>query len=198
MAGGVSRDHSGRCARGGSVLRLLQRAVLCQLVWVPVATTEQAPGADVRAYPSFAFFEPFDLEREGYSTVMGEPARALLRRKMESRGYRLDPEQPAPRINLIAVAAQRSHEGPPISLGLGIGIGGGNTRGGIGLGLPIGGGGSRGRSRLPGAIAIDVVDVQAKRVILSGSVGIGRVSRNGEREALEAALSKVIAAWPPR
>ena len=177
---------------------VLALATLSGCASVPVATTEQAPGADVRAYPSFAFFEPFDLEREGYSTVMGEDARALLRREMESRGYRLDPEQPALRINLIAAAAERSHEGPQISLGLGFGIGGGNSRGGIGLGLPIGSSGSRERSRLPGAIAIDVVDVQAKRVIWSGSVDIGRVARNGERQALETALVKLIAALPPR
>ena len=31
VAGGVSRSHSGRCARGGSVVRFLQRAVLCEV-----------------------------------------------------------------------------------------------------------------------------------------------------------------------
>jgi hypothetical protein len=177
---------------------LLATATLSGCASVPVATTEQAPGADVRAYPSFAFFEPFDLEREGYSKRMGEDARAFLRREMEARGYRLDPENPGLRINLISAAAERSHEGPQISLGLGIGIGGGNTRGGIGVGLPISGGGTTERSRLPGALAIDVVDVQAKRVVWSGSVDVGRVSRNGEREALEAALGRMMATLPQR
>jgi len=31
VAGGVSRGHSGRCARGGSVVRFLQRAVLFEV-----------------------------------------------------------------------------------------------------------------------------------------------------------------------
>jgi len=31
VAGGVSRGHSGRCARGGSVVRFLQRVVLCEV-----------------------------------------------------------------------------------------------------------------------------------------------------------------------
>ena len=31
MAGGVSRGHSGRCARGGAVVRFLLRAVLCEV-----------------------------------------------------------------------------------------------------------------------------------------------------------------------
>jgi len=29
VPGGLSRGHSGRCARGGSVVRFLQRAVFC-------------------------------------------------------------------------------------------------------------------------------------------------------------------------
>jgi len=31
VAGGMSRGISGRCARGGSVVRFLQRAVLCEV-----------------------------------------------------------------------------------------------------------------------------------------------------------------------
>ena len=31
LAGGVSRGRGGRCARGGSVVRFLQRAVLCEV-----------------------------------------------------------------------------------------------------------------------------------------------------------------------
>ena len=31
MPGGVSRGHSGRCARGGAVVLLLPRAVLCEV-----------------------------------------------------------------------------------------------------------------------------------------------------------------------
>ena len=31
VAGGVSRGHGGRCARGGSVVRFLQRVVLCEV-----------------------------------------------------------------------------------------------------------------------------------------------------------------------
>jgi len=31
VAGGLSRGHSGRCARGGSVVRFLPRAVLCEV-----------------------------------------------------------------------------------------------------------------------------------------------------------------------
>ena len=162
----------------------------------PIATVEQAPGADVRAYTTFAFFEPFDLEREGYGTMTGERARAVLRAEMEARGYRLDPENPALRINLIA-APDPAAERPKFSLGLGVGVGGGSTRGGLGVGIPIGGG-SRERSRLPGAIAIDVVDAQAKRVVWTGGVDVGRAGRDGEAEALDAALRRVMAAMPRR
>jgi len=31
VAGGLSRGHRGRCARGGSVVRFLKRAVLCEV-----------------------------------------------------------------------------------------------------------------------------------------------------------------------
>ena len=165
----------------------------------PIATVEQAPGADVRAYTTFAFFEPFDLEREGYGTMTGERARAVLRAEMEARGYRLDPENPALRINLIA-APDPAAERPKFSLGLGVGVGGGNTRGGLGVGIPLGGG-SRERSRLPGALSVDVVDVvdtAARRVVWTGSVDVGRTGRGGEREALDAALVRVMAAMPRR
>ncbi len=163
----------------------------------PIATAEQAPGADVRTYATFAFFEPLAMEREGYGTMAGERARAVLRREMESRGYRLDPENPALRINVIA-AARDGDGGPTFSLGLGVGVGGGNTRGGLGVGIPLGGSGSRERSRLPGAIAIDVVDTGAKRVVWTGGVDVPRVGRDGEAEAFEVALRRVMAALPSR
>ena len=163
----------------------------------PIATAEQAPGADVRTYATFAFFEPLAMERDGYGTMAGERARAVLRREMESRGYRLDPENPALRINVIA-AARDSEGSPTFSLGLGVGVGGGNTRGGLGVGIPLGGSGSRERSRLPGAIAIDVVDTGAKRVVWTGGVDVPRVGRDGEAEAFEVALRRVMAALPSR
>jgi hypothetical protein len=163
----------------------------------PIATAEQAPGADVRTYATFAFFEPLAMERDGYGTMAGERARAVLRREMESRGYRLDPENPALRINVIA-AARDGDGGPTFSLGLGVGVGGGNTRGGLGVGIPLGGSGSRERSRLPGAIAIDVVDTGAKRVVWTGGVDVPRVGRDGEAEAFEVALRRVMAALPSR
>jgi hypothetical protein len=163
----------------------------------PIATAEQAPGADVRTYATFAFFEPLAMERDGYGTMAGERARAVLRREMESRGYRLDPENPALRINVIA-AARDGDGGPAFSLGLGVGVGGWNTRGGLGVGIPLGGSGSRERSRLPGAIAIDVVDTGAKRVVWTGGVDVPRVGRDGEAEAFEVALRRVMAALPSR
>ncbi|MCZ8165697.1 DUF4136 domain-containing protein [Silanimonas sp.] len=159
-----------------------------------IATAEQAPGADVRTYATFAFFEPLAMERDGYGTMAGERARAVLRREMESRGYRLDPENPALRINVIA-AARDSEGGPTFSLGLGVGVGVG---GGLGVGIPLGGSGSRERSRLPGAIAIDVVDTGAKRVVWTGGVAVPRVGRDGEAEAFEVALRRVMAALPSR
>lgn len=163
----------------------------------PIATAEQAPGADVRTYATFAFFEPLAMEREGYGTMAGERARAVLRREMESRGYRLNPENPALRINVIA-AARGDDAGASFSLGLGVGVGGGSTRGGLGVGIPLGGAASRERSRLPGAIAIDVVDAGARRVVWTGGVDVPRVGRDGEAEAFEAALRRVMAALPSR
>lgn len=177
-----------------ALLAAVVAAALPGCASAPIATVEQAPGADVRAYATFAFFEPFDLEREGYGTLVGERARAVLRGGMEARGYRLDPENPALRINLIA-APDPAAERPKFSLG--VGVGGGSTRGGIGVGIPLGGG-SRERSRLPGALSVDVVDTAARRVVWTGSVDVGRTGRGGEREALEDALVRVMAAMPRR
>lgn len=164
----------------------------------PVVTAEQAPGVDLTTYPTFAFFEPFDLEREGYGTFAGERARAVLRREMESRGYRLDPENPSVRLNLIAAPPERARGSSNVSLGLGLGFGGGSTRGSVGLGVPLGGSGPRTPSRYPGALAVDVVEVSAKRVVWSGSVDVARSGRDGERRAFEEALIRVMAGLPPR
>lgn len=180
-----------------SLLAAIVAVALPGCASTPIATAEQAPGADVRTYATFAFFEPLAMEREGYGTMAGERARAVLRREMESRGYRLDPESPALRINVIA-ASREGDGGSSFSLGLGVGIGGSNTRGGLGVGIPLGGSGSRERSRLPGAIAIDVVDAEAKRVVWTGGVDVPRVGRDGEAEAFEVALRRVMAALPSR
>lgn len=175
----------------------LALATLSGCASVPVATTEQAAGADVRAFATFAFFEPLAMEREGYGTMAGERARAVLRREMEARGYRLDPENPALRINLIAGAAERPRHAPQVSLGLGLGFGGGNTHGGLGIGLPIGGS-KRDASRMPAGIAVDLVDANARRVVWTGSVDLERTGRDGEAAALETALLRVMAGLPPR
>lgn len=171
-------------------------ATLAGCASAPVARSEQANDADVAAYPTFAFFEPLDFEREGYGTPAGERARAVLRREMEARGYRLDPEAPALRINVVAAAAERPRSGPQVSLGLGLGFGGGSTRGGLGIGLPLGG--QREASRLPAAVAIDLVDAQARRVVWTGGVDLERAGRDGEAEALETALRRIMAGLPPR
>ncbi len=180
-----------------SLLAAIVAVALPGCASTPIATAEQAPGADVRTYATFAFFEPLAMEREGYGTMACERARAVLRREMESRGYRLDPDNPALRINVIA-AASEGDGGSSFSLGLGVGVGGGNTRGGLGVGIPLGGSGSRERSRLPGAIAIDIVDAGAKRVVWTGGVDVPRVGRDGEAEAFEVALRRVMAALPSR
>ena len=180
-----------------SLLAVVVAASLPGCASTPIATAELAPGADVRTYATFAFFEPLAMERDGYGTMAGERARAVLRREMESRGYRLDPDNPALRINVIA-AAHGAEAGSSFSLGLGVGVGGGSTRGGLGVGIPLGGTGSRERSRLPGAMAIDVVDTRAKRVVWTGGVDVPRVGRDGEAEAFETALRRVMAALPAR
>lgn len=164
----------------------------------PTVTAEQAPGVDLSTYPTFAFFEPFDLEREGYGTFAGERARAVLRREMEARGYRLDPENPVVRLNLIAAPPERESGRSSFSVGLGLGFGGGSTRGSLGVGVPIGGSGSRAPSRYPGAVAVDVVEVAGKRVVWSGSIDVARSGRDGERQAFEDALVRVLAGLPPR
>jgi hypothetical protein len=157
---------------------------------------EQAPGAEVSAYASFAFYEPMALEREGYGTAAGERARAVLRREMEAKGYRLDPERPALRLNVVPAPAEAPRNTRPrLSLGLGTGFGSGRVSGGVGVGIPLGGG-SRDASRLPGALAVDVVDVAAKRVVWTGSVELPRVGRAAEGEALQAALERVMVAMP--
>lgn len=172
-------------------------ATLSGCASTPIASSEQAAGADVRAFSTFAFFEPLAMERDGYGTLAGERARAVLRAEMESRGYRLDPENPALRINLIAGAAERPRNAPQVSLGLGLGFGGGNTHGGLGIGLPIGGS-KRDASRMPAGIAVDLVDERARRVVWTGSVDLERVGRKGEAAALETALRRVMAGLPPR
>lgn len=157
---------------------------------------EQAPGAEVSHYATFAFYEPMALEREGYGTLAGERARAVLRRAMEAKGYRLDPERPALRLNVVPAPAEAPRGSrPSLSLGLGTGFGSGRVSGGVGVGIPLGGG-TRDTARLPGALAVDVVDVAARRVVWTGSVDLPRVGRGAEGEALQTALERVMLALP--
>ncbi|HAI59268.1 MAG TPA: hypothetical protein DCM32_05260 [Xanthomonadaceae bacterium] len=185
-------------ALAGALAASIAMLVLPGCATAPVATAEAAPGADVRQYATFAFFEPLALERGGYGTAVGERARAVIRREMESRGYRLDPDNPALRINVLAAVAEQPRSRPQVSLGLGLGFGGGSTRGGLGVDLPIGAAERSGMRRLPGGIAIDVVDDHARRVVWTGGVDLERTGRSGEQAALETALLRVMAGLPPR
>jgi len=191
--------RSSRALRGfACALALASAAALSGCASAPRVVADQAAGVDVAAYPSFAFFDPLGLEREGYSTLAGDRARTVLGQALEAKGYRFDREEPALRVNVLAALAQRESRGPKVSLGLGLGLGGGSTRGGIGLGLPLGGSKSQ-ESRLPAAVTLDLVDVAANRVVWSGSVALTRDElRQGDADALAAALSRLASTLPAR
>lgn len=197
MASSMAIDNAPR-HRGWLLAASIAALTLGGCATTPVAEFESATDADLSRYETFAFFEPLAMEREGFGTLAGERARAVLRREMESRGYRLDPGNPALRINVIAAAAPERAR-PQMSIGLGLGIGGGNTRGGVGIGVPIGGATPSTPSLgQPASLAVDIVDEQARRVVWTGSVGVERSGRGGYGAALEAALRRAMAGLPPR
>jgi len=184
--------------RAACALALASAAVLSGCASAPRIVADQAAGVDLATYPSFGFVDPLGLEREGYSTLAGDRARTALGQALEAKGYRFDREGPALRVNVLPAAAQRESRGPRVSLGLGLGLGGGSTRGGIGLGLPLGGSKTQ-ESRLPAAVTVDLVDAAANRVVWSGSVALTRDElRQGDADALAAALSRLVATVPAR
>lgn len=190
-------SRSSRALRGfACALALVSAAALSGCASAPRVVADQAAGVDVAAYPSFAFFDPIGLEREGYSTLAGDRGRTVLGQALEAKGYRFDRESPALRVNVLAALAQRESRGPQLSLGLG--VGGGSARGGIGLGLPLGGPKAL-ESRLPAALTVDLVDTAANRVVWSGSVALTRDElRQGDADALAAALSRLASTLPAR
>ena len=73
----------------------------------PRITSEVDPQADFASYPTFAFYSPLALEKEGYATPTSERIKAATRAQMESRGYVYDEAKPDLLVNINAYINER-------------------------------------------------------------------------------------------
>jgi hypothetical protein len=74
----------------------------------PSVRTDRDPAADFGQYRSFSFYKPIAMEQAGYSSWISERIREDVRREMEARGYRYQPEGGDLLVNFQLVQQERT------------------------------------------------------------------------------------------
>ena len=74
----------------------------------PRVRTDADPAADFTKYATYAFYEPLAMEQSGYTTYLSDRIKTSVRREMEARGYRFDPEDPDLQVNFQGVIRERT------------------------------------------------------------------------------------------
>ena len=163
----------------------------------PQVSSEADPGADFSRYRSFAFYSPLAIEGEGYASITGERIKAAVRAQMEARGYAYDPQSPDLWVNVNAYLQEKTDVVTMPDVGYDYYY---RYRGGY-VAVPTWRDRTEVRRYTEGTLNIDLVDVQARRLVWEG-VAVGRASgkaTQAERGArIDAAVAEIFAQYPHR
>ncbi|MEN1941585.1 DUF4136 domain-containing protein [Luteimonas sp. MJ246] len=180
------------------LLAALLLGLLAACATSPRISSDSDPGADFSAYRTFAFYSPLAIEREGYASLVSGRMKAAARAQMESRGYRYSESDPDLWLNINAYMQQRTDVStiPDVDYAYYYSY---RYRGYVAM--PY----WRDRTSVTryteGTMNIDLVDARRNALVWEG-IAVGRVSRNQDPVARDAAIDSTIAgifeAYPHR
>jgi hypothetical protein len=144
----------------------------------------KAPAVDLQAYKTFAFFEPTESRRLGYSTVLGAHLKQATFEALQKQNYVYSEHNPDLRVNLFAMIVHRQDlRSTPAAAGV---------RGFV-------------RAReietvdyRQGTVMIDLVDARRNALVWRG-VAEGRLDEkavNNPGPAIQAAVNEIFAKYP--
>lgn len=160
-------------------------AALAGCTSTPQVRADQAPGTDLGAYKTFAFYDHPGTDGARYGSITTQRLKAATRAQMEQRGYAYSEQSPQLLVNfMLRVAEKQEIRSTPGRFGY---------RG-------FGGGTIDTERYQAGTLRIDIVDAQRQALAWQG-VAEGRLGEEALQSpgpAMEQAVTEVFARFPGR
>jgi hypothetical protein len=158
-------------------------AVLAGCSSAPQVRVDRAPGADLRSYKTFAFYDHPGTDGARYGSIVTQRLKTATRTQMEKLGYAYSEQSPQLMVNFLArVTDKQEIKATPGRF---------RYRG-------LGGGSIDTDSYKAGTLRIDLVDVQRQALAWQG-VAEGRLSEDALKSpgaAVELAVAEIFARFP--
>lgn len=155
----------------------------------PRVRTDADPAADFSKYATYAFYEPLAMEQSGYTTYLSDRIKASVRRQMEARGYRFDPDDPDLRVNFQGIIRERTdvYSVPRSDMQYFY-----SYRARRYFAVPVWYDETRVNDYTEGTLTVDLVDAERNHLVWTGDA-IGRVTQRTAQERVQAADAAIAA-----
>ena len=155
----------------------------------PRVRTDADPAADFSKYATYAFYEPLAMEQSGYTTYLSDRIKASVRREMEARGYRFDPDDPDLRVNFQGIIRERTdvYSVPRSDMQYFY-----SYRARRYFAVPVWYDETRVNDYTEGTLTVDLVDAERNHLVWTGDA-IGRVTQRTAQERVQAADAAIAA-----
>ena len=164
-------------------------ALLSACATGPRVRTDADPAADFSKYATYAFYEPLAMEQSGYTTYLSDRIKTSVRREMEARGYRFDPEDPDLQVNFQGVIRERTdvYNVPRSDVQYFY-----SYRARRYFAVPVWYDETRVNDYTEGTLTVDLVDAERNHLVWTGDA-IGRVTQRSPQERVAAADEAIAA-----
>ncbi|MGQ4659519.1 DUF4136 domain-containing protein [Lysobacter sp. F6437] len=155
----------------------------------PRVRTDADPAADFSKYVTYAFYEPLAMEQSGYTTYLSDRIKTSVRREMEARGYRFDPDDPDLRVNFQGIIRERTdvYSVPRSDTQYFY-----SYRARRYFAVPVWYDETRVNDYTEGTLTVDLVDAERNHLVWTGDA-IGRVTQRTPQERVQAADAAIAA-----
>ena len=170
-------------------------ALLSACATGPRVRTDADPAADFSKYATYAFYEPLAMEQSGYTTYLSDRIKTSVRREMEARGYRFDPEDPDLQVNFQGVIRERTdvYNVPRSDVQYFY-----SYRARRYFAVPVWYDETRVNDYTEGTLTVDLVDAERNHLVWTGDA-IGRVTQRSPQErgaAADEAIAAIFREFP--
>lgn len=163
----------------------------------PQVSSEADPTADFSRYRSFGWYQPLAIEDKGYATPTTEKVKEAVRREMEARGYRFDPQQPDLWVNLNAYMRERTSVSsiPTVDYNYYY-----SYRAGGYFAVPFWRDRTSVRQYTEGTLNVDLVDRERNRLVWEG-IAVGRMAKLSPQDRatrIDSTVQEIFGQFPYR
>lgn len=165
----------------------------CATTSGPSVRIDADPTANMAAYGSYSFFEPFGTDRSGYSTPLGNAVKQAVRREMDARGLRYMESGGDLLVNAAVKSSEKTDVSTMPTMDPYFGYRGGRYSPWMGYSQE-----TIVRQYTEGTLTLDLVDRARKQLVWSGAA-LGRITdkvRNDPQTAVDTAVREILARYP--